>query len=47
MSENASERDIFKITLLYNEQEKCSYEPLLKEKFHDLMQAFPLETESH
>ena len=41
------ERDIFKITLLCTEQEKYSYEPLLKEKIQDLMQAFPLDTESH
>ena len=34
------EWDIFKISLLYTEQEKCSYKPLLKEKIHDLMQAF-------
>ena len=35
----------FKIGLLYTEQEKCSYKPyLLKEKIHDLMQAFPLDT---
>ena len=33
---------------LYTEQEKCSCKPiLLKEKIHDLMQAFPLDTESH
>ena len=38
----------FKIGLLYTEQEKCSYKPyLLKEKIHDLMQAFPLDMESH
>ena len=29
------------------EQEKCSSKPLLKEKIHDLMQAFPLDAESH
>ena len=40
------ERDIFKIGLLYTEQENCSYKPLLKEKIHDLMQTFPLDTES-
>ena len=33
--------------ILYTEQEKCSYKPLLKEKIHDLMQAFQLDTESH
>ena len=57
MSQNASacdlfpssnwERDIFKITLLCTEQEKYSYKPLMKEKIQDLMQAFPLDTESH
>ena len=42
------EREIFKIGSLYTEQEKCSCKPiLLKEKIHDLMQAFPLDTESH
>ena len=42
------EREIFKIGLLYTEQEKCSCKPiLLKEKIPDLMQAFPLDTESH
>ena len=33
--------------VLYTEQEKCSYKPILKEKIHVLMQAFPLDTESH
>ena len=33
--------------ILYTEQEKCSYKPLLKEKIHDLMQDFPVDTESH
>ena len=32
---------------LYTEQEKCSYKPLLKENIHDLMQDFPVDTESH
>ena len=41
------EREIFKIGLLYTEQEKCSYKPLLKEKIPDPMQAFPPDTESH
>ena len=41
------EGDIFKIGLLYTEQEKCSYKPILKEKIHVLMQAFALDTESH
>ena len=42
------EWDILKvIALLFTKQEKCSYKPLLKEKIHDLMQAFPLDTESH
>ena len=42
------EREIFKIRLLYTKQEKCSCKPiLLKEKIPDLMQAFPLNTESH
>ena len=42
------EREIFKIGLLYTEQEKCSCKPiLLKEKIPDLMQAFPLDMESH
>ena len=46
--EELREREIFKIGLLYTEQEKCSCKPiLLKEKIHDLMQAFPLDTESH
>ena len=40
--------DILKIiALLFTKQEKCSYKPLLNEKIHDLMQAFPLDTESH
>ena len=29
---------------VYTEQEKWSCKPLLKEKIHDLMQAFPLDT---
>ena len=42
------EWDILKIiALLFTKQEKCSYKPLLNEKIHDLMQAFPLDTESH
>ena len=41
------EWDIFKIVLFYTEEEKCSYKLLLKEKIHDLMQAFPLDMESH
>ena len=42
------ESEIFKIGLLYTEQEKCSCKPiLLKEKIPDLMQAFPLDKESH
>ena len=41
------EREIFKIGLLYTEQEKCSCKPLLKEKIPDPMQAFTLDTESH
>ena len=42
------EREIFKIGLLYTEQEKCSCKPiLLKEKIPDLMQAFTLDTESY
>ena len=42
------EWDILKIiALLFTKQEKCSYKPLLKEKIHDLMQALPLDTESH
>ena len=45
--EQPREWDIFKIGLLYTEQEKCSYKPILKEKIHVLMQAFPLDTESH
>ena len=45
--EQLRERDIFKIGLLYTEQEKCSYKPILKEKIHVLMQAFPLDTGSH
>ena len=41
------EREIFKIGLLYTEQEKCSCKPiLLKEKIPDLMQVFTLDTES-
>ena len=44
----ATEREIFKIGLLYTEQEKCSCKPiLLKDKIPDLMQAFPLDMESH
>ena len=40
------EREIFKIGLLYTEQQKCSCKPiLLKEKIPDLMQAFPLDME--
>ena len=40
--------DILKIiALLFTKQEKCSYKRLLKEKIHDLMQALPLDTESH
>ena len=38
---------IYKIGLLYTELEKCSYKPILKEKIHVLMQAFPLDTGSH
>ena len=46
--EQLREREIFKIGLLYTEQEKCSCKPiLLKEKIPDLMQAFPLDMESH
>ena len=45
--EQLRERDIFKIGLLYTEQEKCSYKPILKEKIHVLVQAFPLDAESH
>ena len=45
--ERERERDIFQIGLLYTEQEKWSCKSLLKEKIHDLMQAFPLNTESH
>ena len=45
--EQLREWDIFKIGLLYTEQEKCSYKPILKEKIHILMQAFPLDMESH
>ena len=46
--EQLREREIFKIGLLYTEQEKCSCKlTLLKEKIPDLMQAFPLDTESH
>ena len=42
------ERETFlKSAFFYTEQEKCSYKTLLKEKIHDLMQAFPLERESH
>ena len=41
------EWDIFKIALPFTKKEKCSYKPLLKEKIHDIMQAFPLDTESH
>ena len=29
------------------EQEKCSSKALLKEKIHDIMQAFPLDAESY
>ena len=46
-SERVREWDIFKIGLLYTEQEKCSYKPILKEKIHVLMQAFQLDTEIH
>ena len=45
--EQLREWDIFRITLLYTDQQKCSYKPLLKGKIHDLLQAFPLDTESH
>ena len=46
--EQLREREIFKIGLLYTEQEKCSCKPiLLKEKIPDLMQAFTLDTESY
>ena len=45
----AIERETFlkSLNTLYTEQEKCSYKPLLKEKIHDLIQAFQLDTESH
>ena len=46
-TERERERNIFKIGLLYTEEEKCSYKPILQEKIHVLMQAFPLDTESH
>ena len=46
--EQLRERETFlKSAFFYTEQEKCSYKTLLKEKIHDLMQAFPLDTESH
>ena len=48
--EQLREWDIFKIGLLYTEKEKCSYKPrmrILKEKINVIMQAFPLDTESH
>ena len=41
------EWNILKIALLFTKQEKCSYKPLLKEKIHDVMQVFPLDSESH
>ena len=42
------EREIFKIGLLYTKKEKCSFKPiLLTEKIPDLLQAFPLDKESH
>ena len=42
------EWDIFTVALLHTKQEKCFYKPLfLKEKIHNLMQVFPLDTESH
>ena len=44
----ATERENrIKIGLLYTKQEKCSYKPILKEKIHVLMEAFPLDMESH
>ena len=45
--EQLREWDIFKIGLLYTEQEKCSYKPILKEKIHVLMQVCQLDTKSH
>ena len=33
--------------VLYTKQQKCSYKPILKEKIHVLMEAFPLDMESH
>ena len=33
--------------LTIRKKKKCSYKPSLKENIHDLMQAFPLDTESH
>ena len=45
--EQLREWDIFKIDLLYAEQEKCSYKPVWKEKILVLMQALLLDTEGH
>ena len=46
--EQPRERETFlKSAFFYTEQEKCSYKTLLKEKIQDLMQAFPLDSESH
>ena len=47
LSSNWESETFFKIGLLYTEQEKYSYKPILKEKIHVLMQVFPLDTESH
>ena len=46
--EQLRERETFlKSAFFCIEQEKCSYKPWLKGKIHDLMQAFPADTEGH